>query len=539
MSAVSSTPAFSGRLNCVSLLAAGAMAMCAGPMQSACAQTQQPPPQERKLDVEAYDVAGNTILDTESIEEAVYPFLGPQRTREDVDAARDALEKAYQSRGYQSVVVEIPPQNASDGVVQLRVVEAPVGRLRVVGARYYSPSTIKEQVPSLREGQVPDFGQAQQQIADLNRLPDRRVVPALKPGKIPGTVDVDLKVNDTLPLHGSAELNNDHGPDTRDLRALATLHYDNLWQLGHSLSLTYVRAPQDVHSGEVYAGSYLAPIWGTPFSVLTYGYDSNSDVVTLGGTSVLGKGYAIGVRGILQLPPLDDLSQSLSFGVDYKHFLEMLTLNDASAGSVIDYLPATVTYSIQRNAASSTANLSLGLTAGIRGIGSDIAAFEDKRANADGDFLHLNLDADYTQNIGADFDVSARLSGQLSDQALVSSEQFAAGGLTSVRGYLQSEAVGDDGVFGSLELRSPTFPWLTSFIQDWRLFAFVDAANLYVIEALADQQNTFTLYSTGLGTRFQVLRYLSGNADVAFPMRSGPDTKAWRPVVNFSVKTEF
>ncbi|HEY5237617.1 MAG TPA: ShlB/FhaC/HecB family hemolysin secretion/activation protein [Rhizomicrobium sp.] len=537
MNARLTTPAIAGRSNCVLPLAAAAIALVAA--QTSFAQTQAPQ-SERHLDIQAYDVGGNTILNTEDIETAVYPYLGPQRTKEDVDGARAALEHVYQAHGYQSVVVEIPPQNASDGVVQLRVVEAPVGRLRVVGARYYTPSAIKDEVSSLQEGKVPDFNQAQQQITELNRLPDRRVVPALKPGKIPGTVDVDLKVNDTLPLHASAELNNDHGPDTRDLRAQATVRYTNLWQMGQTLSLTYLRAPQDVHSGEVFAGSYLAPIWNTPFSVLTYAYSSDSDVDTLGGTNVLGKGYAAGLRGILQMPPLDNISESLSFGLDYKHFLEVLRQGEAGVTAVIDYLPATVSYSLQRAGSATTADLSFSLTAGLRGVGSDDAEFQNNRAFANANFLHFNIDGDFTQNVYDDIDIAARFSGQASDGPLVSSEQFAAGGLTSVRGYLQSEVVGDDGVFGSLELRSPSFgTWITPLIEEWRMFGFFDAANLWIIDATADQQSEFTLYSAGVGTRVQLLRYLSGIADVAFPLRSGPDTKAWRPVVNFSVKTEF
>jgi len=115
------------------------------------------PSSEPKFDLEAYDVDGNTLLDTPTIEAAVYPFLGPDRTRDDVGAARDALQKAYQSRGYQSVVVEVPQQNARTGIVRFHIVEAPVGRLRVVDSQYHLPSRIKEQVPSLREGRVPNF----------------------------------------------------------------------------------------------------------------------------------------------------------------------------------------------------------------------------------------------------------------------------------------------------------------------------------------------------------------------------------------------
>ncbi|HSZ73861.1 MAG TPA: ShlB/FhaC/HecB family hemolysin secretion/activation protein [Rhizomicrobium sp.] len=528
-------------MNYALLQAAAALALAvAQPAFADPPQASPPPQQERHIDIEAYDVAGNTLLDTETIETAVYPFLGPQRTIEDVNAARDALEHAYQSRGYQSVVVEIPKQDGRDGVVQFHVVEAPVGRLRVVGAKYSLPSEIREQVSALQEGKVPDFNTAQQQITEANRLPDRRVIPTLKPGVVPGTVDVDLKVNDTLPLHASAELNNDHGPDTRQLRATATVRYDDLFQLGQSFSFTYLRAPEDVHSGEVFSGSYLAPIWNTPLSILTYAYSSNSNVATLGGADVLGKGYAIGLRGILQLPNIDDVSESLSFGLDYKHFQEMLLFDGVTISAPIDYVPATVTYSAQLSTPSSTANVSASLITGLRGIGSNFAEFENKRANAGANFIHFNLDMDYTQSIAYDIQGNARLSWQVADQALVSSEQFAAGGMTSVRGYLQSEVVGDDGAFASVELRSPSFRlMLTPLIDDWRFFGFFDAADLYVIEPLADQQGEFDLYSTGVGSRIHLLRYLSGLVDVAFPLRSGPNTKAWKPVVNFSVKTEF
>jgi len=90
---------------------------------------------EPRFDVEAYDVDGAKLLKQEEIETAVYPFLGPGRTRDDVEHARAALEKAYHDRGYQSVVVEVPAQSVSEAVIRLHVVEAPIGRLRVMGSR--------------------------------------------------------------------------------------------------------------------------------------------------------------------------------------------------------------------------------------------------------------------------------------------------------------------------------------------------------------------------------------------------------------------
>jgi hemolysin activation/secretion protein len=511
---------------------------------------QAPPPaQERRVDIEAYDVDGNTKLDQDTVESAVYPFLGPQRSREDVDGAREALQKAYQAHGYQSVVVEIPPQAVTEGIVKLHVVEAPVGRLRVVGSQYFSPSVIRNQVPSLAQGNVPNFDDAQRQISDLNRIPDRQVSPVLKPGKVPGTVDVDLHVKDTLPFHASAEINNDHSANTPPLRVVGTARYDNLWQLGHTISATYLAAPQDVAQSQVFAGSYLAPIWGTPWTLLMSGYKSNSNVNSLGGATVLGNGYALNGRAILNLPPLDDFSQSLSFGINFNHFLENVTVLQTAAcvspehgGScvTIEYWPVTASYNLSRSAADSTTDASLSVTAGTRGLGSPPNQISDNRSFATGNFVHLNFDLSYTENLVADVQAVFHVTAQLADQPLVPTEQFAAGGLTSVRGYLQSEAIGDNGFSHSFELRSPSLgPLIDSYVQDWRFFIFGEWANTWILEPLSGQQDQFRLASTGAGSRFQIFDHISGNVDVAFPLKDGPTTKAFTPVTSFSLKTEF
>ena len=160
------------------------------------------------LFIREYRVSGAKKLGKGEVEEAVYPFLGPGRGPEDVEQARAALEKAFREKGYQTVSVQVPDQDARHGVVMLQVVEAPVGRLRVRDSRYISLSRIKKDAPSLAEGTVPDFNQVTRDIVALNQLPDRQVTPSLRAGVEPGTVDVDLTVKDKFPLHGSVELKN-------------------------------------------------------------------------------------------------------------------------------------------------------------------------------------------------------------------------------------------------------------------------------------------------------------------------------------------
>jgi hemolysin activation/secretion protein len=545
------TPIVGRRILCACVIAAAA---CSG------AAMADPPPAsptpapaaatERHVDIEAYDVDGNTKLDEETIETAVYPFLGPDKVREDVDGARQALQRAYQAAGYQSVVVEIPPQNVSNGIVKLHVVEAPVGRVRVVNARYYVPSEIRSHVPSLQEGSVPNFGDTQKEISDLNRLPGQQVTPLLKPGQVPGTVDVDLQVKDQLPVHASVELNNDHSANTEPLRTIATVRYDNLWQLGNSISATWLRAPQNVKSGQVFAGSYLAPIWGSPWSLLVSGYQSTSFVNTLGGTGVLGNGYSISAHGVLTLPPLGEFGDTLSAGITFNHFLENVSFNPKTpcisptvpggTCTTVEYVPLSLTYQLSSASKTSATDLSFGLTAGLRGLGTSPLEFVQTRAYATANFLHLNFDATQTEVLDDDFRAVFRFAGQLSDQPLVPTEEFAAGGLASGRGYLQSETVGDNGLVGSVELRSPSIgSWVGSFVDDWRFFAFGDSGFDWVLDALPGQQAAFQIYSAGLGSRIQLFSYVYGNVDVAVPLKDGPTTKAYQPVTTFSVKTEF
>lgn len=519
------------------------------------ATTSPAPPRPRpdpKFDIQAFDVDGNTLLNNTAIESAVYPFMGPDRGRDDVAGARDALEKAYRAQGYPTVVVEVPQQDARTGVVKLHVVEIPVGRLRVVGSRYNLPSRIREQMPSLAEGKVPNFARAQAELAEANRLPEMQVTPLERKGRAPGTVDVDLKVKDSLPLHASVALNNDHAQNTSQLRTIAAASYGDLWQLGHTISGTAILAPERLKDSEVFSGSYSAPIWNTPWTILLSGYTSNSDVSALSGTGVLGKGFTVSLAGLLQLPQLDDFTQTASFGIDFKHSLQSIVLGNSSTDASIDYLPLNGSYTISRTTQIDTASATAQLTLGLRGLGSGVAQFLNNRAFASANFAKLNLDFLYLRNLPWDLQLSAHLTGQLTDQPLLANEEFSAGGLNSLRGYLQSESLGDEGFSADVELISPSVaPFfidhagqdikdlMTGALDDWRFYIFSDSAAAWVLDRLPDQRSVFPLMSIGAGSRMSFLSHFTGNVVMGMPMRNGTATKAWHPSIQFSATTEF
>src|SRR5580698_3127814 len=167
------------------------------------AASAAPAKPDATFDIDEFRVLGTSALPQTSIERAVYPFLGPNRGIETVKQAADALEKAYKDAGYGAVYVDIPEQEVSEGLVRLKVTEGKLEAVHVRGERYYSRRQILAALPALQTGTSPDLPVLQQELAALNsRTPDRQVTPVLKAGSEPGSVDVDLDVKDSLPLHG-------------------------------------------------------------------------------------------------------------------------------------------------------------------------------------------------------------------------------------------------------------------------------------------------------------------------------------------------
>lgn len=496
----------------------------------------------RRVNVNEYIVRGNTVLDARAIEKAVYPYLGPQRTLTDIESARDALQSAYHDLGYQSVYVDLPEQAVADGVVILQVAETRVGRLRVVGAENYSPLAIRDNVPALKEGAVPDFNRAQVELSALNQSASRQVMPVVREGKVPGTMDVDLKVEDQSPWNASIGLNNDYSADTTKLRSTATLGHDNLWQRGHTASLTFFTAPEETDNAKVWSGSYSLPLaerWRLTFS----GYHSDSNVATIGGTNVLGKGYSFGPSLTYTLPAAGDWSNSFSLGVDYKKFDESVVFGGTEDNVPLKYVPFSLGYSGYRYTQDSQSSIGFTLTGATRSffdLGSKSEDFDYKRYRASPSFMVFKGDFTHTQNFFGDWQGFGRAGFQTASGALVSNEQFSAGGASSIRGYLAAERTGDDGLIGSLELRTPSLArWLGPHVNDWRVYTFAEWAHLRLRDPLPEQKERFTLASVGIGTRMQVLDWLSGNLDWGYPLRASTNTEKHDPRVSFSLRASF
>ena len=484
-----------------------------------------------QFDVFQFVVEGNSVLTPLQIERAVTPMLGEKRTLKDVEAARAALEKSYQDAGYLTVVVSIPPQSVDGGEVTLRVVEADIDRLRVKGAEFTLPSNVRKRLPELAEGKVPNFNTVQSQLAALNRSGDSRITPVLRAGKLPGTVEVQLDVDDQLPLHGSVDLSNRQTPNTTPERLSASVRYDNLWQLGHSVGLSVQTSPQRRTDVRVAALNYVAPYGSGGDAASLFYVNSRSEFASLANTpglGLLGNSDILGLRNTWRLVGTTDFLHSLSAGLDYRNIKQDLTLQGGgSTGSPIIYTPLVANYSATLTAENRSTTFEASSSLGLRGLlGNSDEKFQAKRSGASANFLQVRLGLGHSQTIER-WIVSGKFDYQKATGPLVPNDQFVGGGADSVRGYLEGERAGDGGWRASLEVRTPQ--WSPAGANSaWRLtgLAFFDAAQLDTLQAVYPQPDRTTLRGTGVGLRVVAPAGFVLEADAARALVAGDTTKA-------------
>lgn len=487
---------------------------------------------ETVLDLLEFEVEGNTVLTTLDIERALYPHLGQGKRMADLERARAALETAYQDAGYLSVTVIVPEQKVADGLIRLQVLEGNVEKLKVSGNRYYSREEIRAQAPSLAPGEVPHFPSVQKELADLSASSDRRVTPLLRPGRQPGKLEVELAVEDGLPLHGQVELNNKQSPDTSTYRIEAGLRYENLFQKRHSIGLNYVVSPEQPDEVSVLSASYTLPLSPTrslAFSLM----NSNSNIASAADSTVVGKGNIYGLRFIQQLPaPVGSTAMfhSLALGVDYKDLGETQNVLGADQKvAPLRYFPFMAQYTLGSYGNEGEVLGNLYAVAGLRGDariidcqGISLDQFECRRAGARENFAILRGDFTYTRRLGG-WEGQLRLDAQAASQPLVSNEQFLAGGTDSVRGYYEGEAAGDFGWRYRAEIRTPSI--VDAENTTLRAVGFVEGATLRLHDPLPGQTSEFHLASAGFGLRLTARKSFNLNVDLATALRAGPRTE--------------
>ena len=306
----------------------------------------------------------------------------------------------------------------------------------------------------------------------------------------------------------------------------------------------------------------------------------------------------IGLKMSMPLPRFKDVSTTLSFGIDYKHFeqtgyntnennfviqypdqqgnlqtvstyapqplpssynsLDYFPFNIGLNGSVPDkfgttYFNATANFNVLKIfSGTSTQTTSTNITPTATNIvhGTSIAhghSFSGVAYSpeARSDYLTLQFGADRVQTIYKDWTVKLHADGQWANSPLIGNEQYSLGGTSGVRGYDNGQAYGDTGWRMMIEPQLPPieigmFGDETSGEVGWlRSSVFMDYGETYLLAPQAGSSGRQQFWGAGWAAAVSIGSHVDGRISMAWPLLTTGQTKAGSLHLYFGVGGQF
>ncbi|RUP26992.1 MAG: ShlB/FhaC/HecB family hemolysin secretion/activation protein [Curvibacter sp.] len=416
------------------------------------------------VEVTRYEVQGQTLLPAGAVDSVLKNFEGPQ-TLDGLRSAAQALEARYREAGFGSVVVHLPEQALEPrGPVRLRVTEGRLGDLFVHGNRYHSLENVLGSLPSLRAGETPNLIEVDANTVMVNDSPAKSLRVVFQPGQKPGLVDALVRVEDQISQRWTLSLDNT-GRSSTGLYRTSVSYQDADWRGGDEvLGLRAETSPTQLRDNLTVGSSLRWPIYKQLAALeLSANYSdvkSATSRTAAGDLSFAGRGKALGVKYLRYLDRIGEGKQQLSVGLDWRQFLNDCTLGSfgaagcGSAAASVGVRPLNLAYNLQ-SVGHYSANVQWVGNLWAGGPHGQQADFSAVRPGAKAHYQVLRTGLSTFTALGRDSTLSWRGALQWSPNGLVPGEQFGLGGAGSVRGYLERELVGDQGVSTSLEWSTP------------------------------------------------------------------------------------
>lgn len=459
----------------------------------------------RNIPVTRIETGPSALLPPEALRAALAPFEGRTLSLADLQAAAEAVNQLYAAQGAPTARALLPPQDVTDGVVRLTLVEARLGALRLQ-ARRLSPGYVLPRL-GLQPGELVSVPRIEAALQRFNRSQDARLSATLAAGSRPGTTDLDLLADEPPALQASAFADNAGAYALGEERLGLSLRWPLLSDRADSLTIGLLatgRAPS--LSGNL---GYSLPL--ADDRRLELSFSDGRIAVRRGSAAALdvtghSRELALALTQALRLAPEGSWTAGLRLAG--KQSATLIGGNPVR-DQRLTVLALTSALDWQDASGGWTADATL--ARGLPVAGGDLG------------FTALRLNAARLQRLDDRHQLLLRGALQASPTAaLPSSEQFLLGGVATVRGYSEGLLSGQRGALASAELRH-TLALACGLPCSAQLSGFVDAGQVRAAGAPGPQQLT----AAGLGLAAD--RGTAGlRASLAWPLRDATDEPARR-----------
>lgn len=378
------------------------------------------------------------IFSQEELQQLAAPLLSQPVTIDDIKKVVNGITRCYILGDYVTSKAYLPPQDLSDGVLKIGLMEGTVGKVKVEGNRWTRDSYIEKRV-NQKEGDILKISNLEKDVIKFNNNNTVKLKVGMNAGEEPGQTDITLQAEDPFPFHIAFMTDNQGRQAIGTTRWGTMLAADSLFGFRDRLSL----------------GGYLGR--GNRVGFADYNFPVGRFGTRLGAS--VSAGNISVVNGPMRAFGVGGTSQVYSVYATHPLF-------DRQDMNISSYTSANIKHSTSDIADfkfydKSTFSISQGFTArkdtqrgiwytghygsvGIKGLGGDTDFFK-----YEGNLTRLH---DFGKGIIGQF----RLSGQYSpNDDLPWMEQFQIGGLSTVRGYSEGLLLGKSGYFASAEIITP------------------------------------------------------------------------------------
>jgi hemolysin activation/secretion protein len=492
---------------------------------------------------------GVTAVDPARLRRLYADRVGQTITLAEVYAIAGQVTSAFRNDGYILTQVVVPPQTIDGGVVRLQVVEGYINTV-TVGLEPDAPaesaaamSLIEGYAGRISTGRALNAKDLERYMLLINDLPGVSARGILAPSPTAaGGADLTILIQRD-PFDGLIGIDNYGTRFLGPVQLSGAAAFNSLFGNNERLSTQAVLAPDadnGIELGYVALG-YEQPLLPNGLKMaFNTNYTATNPGYTLDRFDV--RGYSRYYSAEVSYPFIRTRATSLTSTLTFD-VRNVTTSNnfEATRKDRIRALRASTRLEHLDSLFGAGLNIvDVELSQGLGFMGATTKSDVNKsRAEGEGVFTKLNIEAQRLQRLADRWNLLFGVRGQLSNDALLSSEEFGLGGLGYARGFDPSEVIGDEGIAGKIELQW-NMPGTLAFTHSNQFYGFYDAGSVWNDDPSAPNLERDTLTSAGFGVRSKIMDYTNMDIAVAFPLNRNVQTqKDHDPRVYFSLSRKF
>jgi hemolysin activation/secretion protein len=409
-----------------------------------------------RITLKSIKFQGVTILGDMELKDQVSRFLDVPMSYEEMLEITMAVESYYRRNNYLARVI-LPPQDLTDGVLTVDVIESVFSRVEIEQELADLPNT-QAHVAAIIEshqriGEPLNAKSLDRALALANDLPGISAQGTLRQGREAGETELLLKLYQGRTRQAELSMDNAGSRSTGFMRVMASMTLFNPNDMADLLNLVAVHTRGSDYARLAYSQPVGVDGWRMGFNLSAMNYK-----VVVAEEGILGAvGHSI-TKGMELLYPLirrDDLSATVSLTADIKDFKNTSAQSQLISDYQTNVAAAQVSgFMRDLNPGGGSGTYSLQLSHGNVNLeGSPSLQTDQTGVKTGGEFNKVRVAATWSEPITPQTSAFISYTGQLADKNLDSSEKMQLGGMNGVRAYPTGEGSGADGQLLQFELR--------------------------------------------------------------------------------------